>query len=490
MAKRQSDKQISKDDYEAQESSKGGTSFQGEFQKAEEDVLKKRRIVKVSKTKFGQSSSSTATNSSGTSSIFGGISLTRSNNNSSSSSSNNNNTPGNARPFSNFSFTGNTTTATTTTNNNNSSSIIPKGDGSNPAPASAYPVFATPRAAATPSTLTPAQGNTTSSSQGKQKLDRLASRFKKHIDSLPDNCLDPMAIERYLATVVSIYTQEKIQQSSGVTAPPEKTETTTTTQAVPARSTQPTFDFSMPAQATAPVSTSKEGSGFFTAPSAPAPATAPTASTSTGLFGNFSASASTASSSFKFGETPSSGSAFDGSAAPSTTTPNFGGFSTVPSPAVAAAASTTTSQTPGNDEDADDDPEKNRTEKALASNNESIDVSFEAKCRVYNYRGEGGKAQVHGGGVLKLERNKQTGKCQVVVRDETTGIVKFNVSIPSNARATLQTNPPSKNKPNGVGGVSIYGNEKGEPEPFLLLFNDMKTGEEAFKAYKSLANTA
>jgi hypothetical protein len=94
---------------------------------------------------------------------------------------------------------------------------------------------------------------------------------------------------------------------------------------------------------------------------------------------------------------------------------SFGGFSTTPSSAVAAAvASAAPSQGP-DDEDADVDPEKNKTEKAVANQDANVEVTFEATCKVYNFRDEEGKAKEHAFGFLKLERNKQTGKCQAVV---------------------------------------------------------------------------
>lgn len=66
----------------------------------------------------------------------------------------------------------------------------------------------------------------------------------------------------------------------------------------------------------------------------------------------------------------------------------------------------------------------------------------------------------------------------------------MNLEIARQTMITPKIDLPTKKRPNGRGGVIFVGVEKEKTEKFLLMFGDMKTGQDAFKAFEDFRGKA
>ena len=259
----------------------------------------------------------------------------------------------------------------------------------------------------------------------KSKLSTLTKKFLEHCRNLGDRTYDPIGTERFLVTYLSIKNPR-----SEAPAP-----------AAPASNPAPLAPAqSVPAPAPAPASNLFSGS---TASAAPAPATSNLFGTSPGqkpaiTFGGTNTLAPVAPAPAPVTGLVPGGAQFGGSpvaAAPSPSawsmfppsatknnddnnktepsTAAFGGFSTAPSPAVAAAVAAPASN--GEDDNAQEDD--GGTETAARNPDANVEAQFECDGKVFQVVEKNGKSDRENLGVgrLKLERNAQTGKSQLVI---------------------------------------------------------------------------
>mmetsp|Transcript_19359 Transcript_19359/g.36141 ORF Transcript_19359/g.36141 Transcript_19359/m.36141 type:complete len:441 (+) Transcript_19359:109-1431(+) len=439
MPKRTSDIQITKDYPEHDDDdavANGNPTSQGRFEKADEDVLKRRRIISARKPV------GTSAFGSGGGGIFSGVSLM----------------------------------------------------GGNDTKKSTFPSFAQPseKSVVTSFTmeLTP---------EDVQEKIRLAKAYKKWVMASAPSEDFFIGNQRFLIKFKSIGTlkanvEDGSNDDKDVAA--ARSGTVQSPAAAPvAASTSPsttttttTFFQTQPAAAPAPPS------NLF----APSTSKSPQASTSYFSFGrttttipatDFSFGTTTApalsSSAFSFAGTPAS-------SAPAPASSSFS-FSNTPAPEVLAAAATaTTPAASETDDNAAETTEDDKVEEVtVGADDEEYDITFKCNVKIYDFR-EGDKANVHARGMLKLQRNKTTGKCLAVVRDTVTGNTKFTVGISEQTIiGPVRLTDPSKKKPNGAGDFSIRAqeSEKYGVERFLFVV-ERKDGQPLHKAMEDLKKSA
>ena len=192
----------------------------------------------------------------------------------------------------------------------------------------------------------------------------------------------------------------------------------------PAESSPPKFSFGG-SSALAPAAGESTTPKFSFGGSAPAPAAAEESTTPKFSFGGSAAPAPAA------GESSTPKFSFGGSAAPAPAA-QFTGFSFGNNKTVAAPPAPTPAPADNEEpENADDDGGAPGLVSGDVDENEELLFTCRAKyLRLVSKEGGDGKEwKSFSSGPLKLFRNKETGKCKILMRDEAVGQVRLNASV-------------------------------------------------------------
>mmetsp|Transcript_23208 Transcript_23208/g.54882 ORF Transcript_23208/g.54882 Transcript_23208/m.54882 type:complete len:478 (-) Transcript_23208:997-2430(-) len=451
--------QIRKEDLDA-ELEKSSSAPKGPFEKAPEDVLKRRRIVRGAR-KFGVKKTPASTGAASTG-IFSGVSLKAS--------------PaatGASNPFGGFTF-GSSANSKSTSSSALSTSPTTKPTsgggktlggfsfGSSNASATAtspattqkpaFPTFAMSTASQKSSVTTEtsktvkAANKTGKMTADEQQLVKCAQGFVEHIKVLSQ--FDKVGCQGFVSTFCALAKHVETVAERATVASVAKA----TAGATPASSN---WDSSRPLFAKKPLISPTAGSASKT-----------DFKPSTSLFGSTAVLPAAASTGlFSFNPTKT-----EAAAAP---VPAFS-FSTAQSPAVkaaaekaAASATGTNDSKPENNNDNDADGGDNEDAAVLEAANSDYEVLYKTRSKVLHVR-----KSIYYKGLLKVEKHKETGKYRLVVRDETVGKVKMNTAITKGMPLEKAIVPASKKKkatPIVLIKAIFDETTKDEPEDFKII---------------------
>ncbi len=324
---------------------------------------------------------------------------------------------------------------------------------STPVPAAtkpAFPAFATPAASAKPEVSKPSGSATTSVNMTKsdENISQVTKGFLKHMESLTK--ADGDCLQQFISTIVAL---------SGETKATEKPKTASSTSSWD--SSRSLFGGAKPL-----VSPTAGGS-------APAPAA------TTNLFGASAPSPAPATGGFSFSATkPTSSPAGTGgfsfnptkTGAAAAPVPAFS-FSTAQSAAVkeaAKAAATASASKASKPDDAGDDAnqEEDANGSELEAANDDYDVLYKTKTKILHV-----SKNIYIKGLLKIEKNKESGKYRLVVRDAVSGRVKMNSAISKGMPLSKAIVPATKKKgPTPIVIIkAMFDENSKEPEDFKLI---------------------
>ena len=318
---------------------------------------------------------------------------------------------------------------------------------STPAPAAtkpAFPAFATPAASVVskPSGGVTTSGNATESDE---KISQVTKRFLKHMESLTK--ADGDCLQQFISTIVAL---------SGETEKPKTASSTSS------------WDSSRSLFGGAKPLVSPTAGGSAPAPAATTNifgASAPSLAPATGGF-SFSATKATSSPAgaggFSFNPTKTGA-----AAAP---VPAFS-FSTAQSAAVkeaakAAAAASASSASKPDDAGDDANQEEETNGGDLEAANDDYDVLYKTKTKILHV-----SKNIYIKGLLKIEKNKESGKYRLVVRDAVSGRVKMNSAICKGMPLSKAIVPATKKKgPTPIVIIkAMFDENSKEPEDFKLI---------------------
>lgn len=427
--KRASENQLNKDIYDAGEDDRFGEEpdpGRG-MTRASQDVLGRRKIVKVSRRKFGGGGSAPApapptaqaSRPPASSNPFASASLARPKATSASPTSKEvgggGDPPAKPNPFANIAFASSATSATTTSSAPKPSfSFAPSAApapkpamstfsfSSNVATGSSSSAASQPKATATTAPKTTSLLSTPRSSVGKSnnKIRLLNENFMHNIVKHYEG---GMVLQEFTPFLREYQEKgERLQledgeRTNGIEASSAAGNSTVTTALSTSKeNSQPASSWSFGGAAPAPAPAAKPFSMAASAPAAPPAGT------------------------FSFTSKPAAGPANGASsAAPAF---SFGGLSS--SSSVASAPSATGSN--GNNDDPTSNPDDGKVDKVEQEENADEEVLHEVRAKHIKFENKAWKK--YGTGVLRLYRHRVTSKHRMVIRNEI-GKVQFNVGV-------------------------------------------------------------
>mmetsp|Transcript_3553 Transcript_3553/g.7768 ORF Transcript_3553/g.7768 Transcript_3553/m.7768 type:complete len:453 (-) Transcript_3553:133-1491(-) len=391
--KRASEKELNKDIYDAGEDDRFAEvpdPGQG-MTRASQDVIKQRKIFKVSRRKFGRGNgpgtpAPAAPKPAVSVNPFASTSLLK-------PKASSDEPPSKPNPFANIAFASNTDTA---------SKAAPKPTfsfGSTPSATAPKPSTSTGfsfASKAAPSSLTPSQPTPATAppksllstpKSPKNKKQRIKELNKNFLHMIVDHWEGRMFASDYSHFMKEYQAHaEKLQLSDGEAG-------------------SETVDAPAAVAATA-------NNNSKTTSSWAAPASSPAVK----AFSFGSSAAPPTTTTFSFGSKPS--------AAPAAAAPSFSFGAPASSPAASAPPAATRSN--GDNDDPTSNPDDGEVEKIEAEENTEEEVLHEVRAK--NMKMEKGQWKKFGAGVLRLYRHKVNSKCRIVIRNGI-GKVQFNVGV-------------------------------------------------------------